>query len=230
VNSRPTARRVALLAPCVACAAAALPAQAAELGFYVGGNYGMSTQNSDIAKYDEFALVVYDAFGYTPATTTRTLDDEDYGFGFMAGYRLLPHLAFEGGYLDLGDVAYRARNTGFFDTEPSDLNLNVDSQFSGIAVSALGILPLSYRFEIYARGGIVFSTTTVHTFAYNETGSAVFEGSETGTNLLAGVGASMTFLEIYGVRIEYQRVFDAGEDTLGKSDIDTLSLGITVGF
>jgi OmpA-like transmembrane domain len=225
-----TARR-GLLALC-GCAAVA-QSHAAELGFYVGGSYGNATRQTDIAKYDDLAGQFYDAYRFTRATTTRTLDEKDSTFGFVAGYRLLPHLAFEGGYVDLGSTAYRAKNTGAFPPEfvPSpNLNLNLDSKASGIALSALGILPLTYRFEVYARGGIVFATNTVHVFAYNELGSDTQEGSKTSTNLLAGVGASMSFLEIYGLRLEYQRVFDAGDKFTGKGDIDMVTLGITVGF
>jgi len=233
-HSKSRRGRLAVLLALCGCAAA-LPSQAAELGFYVAGNYGTSSRQTDIAKYDELAQAFYDAFQYTPATTTRTLDDKDSSFGFVAGYRLLPHLAFEGGYIDMGSTAYRAQNTGAFLTpglppEPANLNVNIDSKASGITVSALGILPLSYRFELYARGGLVFSTNTVHVFLYNETGSEAHEGSKTSTNFLAGVGASMSFLEIYGLRVEYQRVFDAGDDFTGKGDLDMVSLGITVGF
>jgi OmpA-like transmembrane domain len=207
-----------------------LPVQAAELGFYVGGIYGTASKEADNARFDEVGQAWYDFFGYTAATTTSTLDDEDSAFGFFAGYRLLPYLAFEGGYIDMGNVEYRAKNTGAFGTQPSNLNLNLDSKSSGITLSALGILPLSYRFEVFARGGIVFATNTVHTFAYNEVASETHEGSETATNLLAGAGASFTFLEIYGARLEYQRIFDAGEDLTGKSDVDMLTLAITVRF
>jgi len=230
VNSTLTARRAALLTLCLACTAVALPAQSAELGFYVGGLYGTSTKDSNIEQFDALGQAWYDFFGYTPATTTRTLDDKGSTYGFLAGYRLLPHLAFEGGYMDLGSTAYRAKSTGAFGPTPANLNLNLDAKSAGIALSALGILPLSYRFELYARGGFVFATNTVHTYAYNEIGNETHEGSKSSTNLLAGVGASMTFLEIYGARLEYQRVFDVGEEFTGKGDVDMITFGITVGF
>jgi hypothetical protein len=38
-------------------------------------------------------------------------------------------------------------------------------------------------------------------------------------------------VEIYNVRLEYQRVFDAGDDaTLDEADVDMATLNITVSF
>jgi OmpA-OmpF porin, OOP family len=231
MSSRLTTHPAAMIACLLLAVVATLSgAHAAEPGFYVGGLYGTVSKDADIVAYDEFAQATYDFFGYVPDSTTTRLDDSDSGFGFLAGYRLLRNLALEGGYLDLGTVAYRAENTGSFPDTPSPLGLNVDSQASGIALSALGVLPISYRFEIYARGGVLLATNKIHTFAFTDNESASDEASDTSTNLLAGAGMSMSFLEIYGVRLEYMRIFDVGDEFTGEGDIDMISLGITVAF
>jgi len=234
LNSTQKPRRAAFVALILVCSVVALPARSAELGFYVGGMYGTATKDSSIEQFDALNQAWYNFFGYAPATITRKLDDKSNTYGFRAGYRLFEHLAFEGGYMDLGSSKYRSQSTGVFiddpEQRPTTLNLNLDAKSAGIAVSALGILPITYSFELYARGGVVFTTNTVHTFAFNDTGSETHEGSKSSTNLLAGVGMSMTFLEIYGARLEYLRVFDAGEDFTGKGDVDMITLGITVGF
>jgi hypothetical protein len=62
-------------------------------------------------------------------------------------------------------------------------------------------------------------------------GSAKFGDSKSNADLLAGLGISYTFLDVYTLRGEIQRVFDAGnEDFVEKSDIDLLSIGILVSF
>jgi len=231
LNSTLTARRAALLTLFLAGSAVALPARCAELGFYVGGSYGTASKDASIEQFDLLNQAWYSFFGYLPDTITRKLDDKSNTYGFVAGYRLFEHLALEGGYMDLGSTEYRSQSAGTFPGNPDPhLNLNLDAKSAGIALSALGILPISYSFELYARGGVVFATNTVHTFAYNSTGNETHEGSKSSTNLLAGVGASMTFLDVYGARLEYVRVFDVGEDFTGKGDVDMITLGITVGF
>ncbi len=45
------------------------------------------------------------------------------------------------------------------------------------------------------------------------------------------MGLSRRFFEIYQLRLEYQRVFDAGdEDSGGKGDLDAALLGLVVTF
>jgi opacity protein-like surface antigen len=215
----------------VACAAMVGTAHGQQLGFYVGGNYGQSEKDADKPPFDQFALDVYDFFGFTSFRSTSSLDTKDTAFGFVAGYRLLPNLAFEGGYMDLGSVAYRSTATGVFDSEPSDLTLNVDTETSGIALSALGVLPLSYRMEVYARVGILFSTTDFNIFVTDGVGSVRDSFSESSTDYIAGIGAGFGFAEVYTARLEYDRVFDAGaEDAGGEADVDVISLGFTVAF
>src|SRR5690606_16216818 len=105
------------------------------------------------------------------------------------GYRLTPHIAFEGGYKELGVLAYRDVSTGEFPDGPSTLNLNVDSETSGMAVSVLGILPVTYRVELYARAGALFATNKFKTFFQDSEGNTSRdEFSQSSTDYLAGVG------------------------------------------
>lgn len=216
--------------------------QAAELGFYVGGSYGNGSKTIDKSSYDQFALGVYNAFGFVPGNNVgdnvSSIDTENPGYGFVAGYRLNNHLAVEGGYMDLGKFRYQARsNGGFLDPDdstaplaPGVLGLSANSKTAGFALTALGILPLSYRWEVYGRAGVLFGTNELTLFLTDGVGSFkdTFNGSS--TDLLAGAGAGFTFAEIYTLRGEYQRVFDAGDDTVGEGDQDLVTLGVTVRF
>lgn len=229
-----TARKHAtkLAMPLCIAALAAPAAQAAQAGFYVGGYYGEASKDVPIAIFDADAANVYELIGFVPATRSARLDDETTTYGFQAGYRFNPHLAFEGGYMDLGSVAYREQSTGDWIDGPTTFQLNFDTRTTGFALSALGILPLSYRFEVYARAGVLLATNNYKLYlATPGLDPGRDEFSETSTELLAGVGASLSFLEIYGLRLEYQRVFDAGKASSGGAgDVDLMSLGITVTF
>ncbi len=94
----------------------------------------------------------------TVESLTDSLDTKDSAFGFFAGYRFSTHFAVEGGYMELGTVKYRARPRGNITGVPTDATLNLDSSTAGINVSALGIWPLSYRWEVYGRAGALFSS------------------------------------------------------------------------
>lgn len=209
-------------------------AQAAQPGFYVGGMYGQGDKQIDIADFDTYAMtrVFPDpSVQLTVESMTSTLDDSDAGFGFFAGYRFNTHLAVEGGYMDLGNVAYRANASGNITGVPTDARLNVDTETSGMTVAALGIWPLSYRWEVYGRVGALFSSNDFRVF-YDDVEQSPRRGefSENDVDMLVGLGTSFNFLEIYDLRLEFQRIFDAGDKTTGEADVDLISLGISVVF
>lgn len=208
--------------------------QAAQPGFYVGGLYGQSEKQIDIEGFDTYALTqVFPSpnVQLTVESMTRTLDKSDSSFGFLAGYRFTTHFAVEGGYLDLGKVGYRANARGNIMGIPTDAVLNVDTETAGMTVAALGIWPLSYRWEVYGRAGALFSSNDFRAFYDDvEQNPRRAEFSENDIDVIAGIGTSYNFLEIYDVRLEFQRIFDAGDETTGEADLDLISLGITVVF
>ncbi len=223
-------RTVALAAGCLAlgCLAAA-DAIAAEPGFYVGVSYGQIDNSVARAPYDALTADIYDSFDFVPTSGSTRFDVKDKGYGFFGGYRFFPWLALEGSYMSLGTVRHRDRSEGVFGEEIQTWNQNMDTRISGMALSALGILPVSYRFELYARAGVLFATNRDSVFITNGVGSSKASGSEGSTGLLAGAGGSFTFLEIYSARLEYQRAFDVGSD-LSKGDVDMVTFGISVTF
>ena len=226
--------RAAIIAFIVlAGSAAAGPARAAQLGIYAGISYAMVEKDSDRSVFENEVAAIYNAFGFVPESTTVSFDTEDSAYGFVVGWRLTEHIAVEGGYLDLGEVKYRDRSTGLFDNTPPPENWgqNLETSTSGIALSALGILPLSYRWEVYARAGALIANSTATVFITDGIGSERLRATKSGFDLLAGAGISFSVVEIYNVRLEYARVFDAGDDaTLDEADVDMATLNITVSF
>jgi hypothetical protein len=223
--------RAAIIAFIVLASSAAAPAGAAQLGIYAGLSYVMAEKDSTQSVFEAEALRIYNSFGFQPQSTTATLDSKDSAYGFVVGWRFSEHIAFEGGYLDLGDVKYRDRSEGVFNNMPQTWQQNLDSSTSGIALSALGILPLSYRWEVYARGGALISSNSANLFISNGIGAEKFRATKSGADLMAGAGISFSLAEIYNIRLEYLRVFDAGEDaTLDEADVDLATLNVTVAF
>jgi hypothetical protein len=212
-------------------------ARAAELGVYAGVSFAMVKKDSTRSVFEDEALAIAGLAGFVPdpASRTATFDDEDSSYGFVVGWRMSEHLALEGGYMDLGDVKYREHAEGVFQTDPPEagtLQQNIDSSTSGIQLSALGILPLTYRWEVYARGGVLISNNTESIFVLDDLGnSGKLRSTKSGFDLLAGVGISFSLAEIYNLRLEYQRVFDAGDDaTLDEADVDLMTLNVSVSF
>jgi OOP family OmpA-OmpF porin len=215
----------------IAGLAAVQPAEAQQQGFYVGIAYGQAKKEAAIAPYDDYAQAILQELEFFPNSFSSRIDDTDSAYGFVGGYRFTPHWAIEGGYGELGSIKYRSNAPGVGPDGPTSATLNVDNDTSGIMLTGLGILPITYSMEVYARLGIMLTTTSFATFYKEDAGfRASGEESESSTDMLAGAGFSMSFLEIYDLRLEYMRVFDAGSKGFGEADLDMVSIGITVTF
>jgi hypothetical protein len=220
----------ASLVAALATAAIASSAQAGEVGFYLGGQYGQTQKETVIQDFDVFATGFYNSQGLTPTSSTSSIDDSFAGYGFYGGYRFNTHLAVEGGYLNLGSFRYRSRVIGNIGGVDSPGTLNYDGETSGLTVAAIGVWPMSYRWELYGRAGVLFATNTASLYYADIARAGPVEGSDSSVDILAGVGTSLAFLEIYALRLEFQRVFDAGAEEIGEGDADTISIGISVVF
>ena len=223
-----------LAAVMFAMAAVSPAAHAAQTGFYIGGFYGQSDKDSNIQDYSVFATTrVFPSrlVQLTVESLEERLDTRDSAFGFLGGYRFNTHFAVEGGYVDLGSVSYRAQASGNITGVPTDASLNFDSSTSGLTLAALGVWPLSYRWEVYGRAGALFSTNEFSIYYVDVEQTPIrdrFRNND--VDFFAGVGTSYNFLEIYDLRLEYQRFIGAGDKNTDEADANMISIGISVVF
>ena len=233
------ARSASVLFCLTFCVAAGHTAAAAERGFYVGGHFGQSSKDAPRSFYELFNDDIQVFSFFAPTQQSVSFDDSDTAFGLIGGYRLTPHLAFEGGYVNLGQVTYTSRSSGNFPLESGTETVTIESETTGFTVAALGVLPLSRNWELFTRAGALFADNKIR-IVVNAQGQQFipplgnrFSGSDSqsATNFYAGLGISRRFFEIYDLRLEYQRTFDAGDEaTGGKGDLDTALLGLVVTF
>lgn len=233
------ARCASTLFCAVSWVAAAHGAAAAERGLYVGGHVGPGSKDAPRDFYELFNDDIQSFAFFTPTEQTTSFDDSDTAFGIAVGYRLTRHLAVEGGYNKLGRVTYRSRASGNFPLEAGTTNVGIDTETTGFTVALLGVLPLSHDWELYARAGALFANNRLSIEIRSQgqqfippLGNRVAaSASESTTEVHAGLGLSRRVFEIYDLRLEYQRVFDAGVETSGgKGDLDALLLGLIVTF
>lgn len=233
---RPVRSRAFAAVTAIAGLVSAMPAGAAELGFYVGFLYGDTSKEFDVEPFSAFASAVYRDLAHSSELRTYTTENDGESYGFMAGYRLTQYIAFEGGYMSIGKQSYRETSTGFFFPEgqppvEETWSLSLTDKTTGFALSALGILPISYSWELYARAGVLIGSNTRSLWFHNDAeGTGTNEFNESSTDWLAGAGISVSLAEVYAVRAEFTRIFDAGAEVFGESDADLLSIGITVAF
>jgi hypothetical protein len=171
------------------------------------------------------------------------------------GYRFNKWVAAEVGYVDLGEFLYRM--TGAISGDytflcqtcldengnPQRVTRTLDGGFeratqltsSGITASALAMFALGQHFDLHVRGGIYYADTRVtNRLRYVDAveQSDVFnllhrrvDASQ--TELYAGLGAAWNINDNFGLRVEYQKFFDVGDDEkAGESDVDVVNLTV----
>jgi OOP family OmpA-OmpF porin len=212
-------------------------ATAAERGFYLGGQVGQATKEVSREFFEVFTDILQEVSNFVPIEEHPSLDDTDIAFAIVGGYRLNSYLAFEGSYTKYGTVTYRSRATGNFPLEGGTLNTTIESEVSGFGLAVVGVLPLTHDWELFARGGMLFADNKIR-LVVDATGQQFLpapgdfdlSGNDSTQETFAALGISRQFFEIYALRLEYQRVFNAGGEATAAGDLDAVLLGLNVTF
>ena len=166
---------------------------------------------------------------------SASTDDSDIGFQAAFGYRFNRYLAGELALAQFGSLASSAHGeldfpgdgTGFV---PADLKLSF--KVGGPVFSAIGILPVSDKFEVYARVGFLFASSE-RKFTSSVNGQSGVSGSAKGDsqNPVYGVGATWNINQAYSIRAEYQMLSNIGQSSRsGTEDLNVLNLGMLMRF
>jgi OmpA-OmpF porin, OOP family len=151
---------------------------------------------------------------------TRTFDERDNGFKVFGGYRFLENFAVEGQYARLGKSSIRY-------SAPTGLRGTEKYEASSFSVAAVGLLPISDNFTLFAKAGPSFNNAK-STFS-NTTLGASSKGNKLG--LVAGIGASYKLTENISARAELENFSRVGEAAKGgRSSVNMVSLGLAYQF
>jgi opacity protein-like surface antigen len=198
-------------------------AGAADSGFYVAASVGMGDENPASAGAN---------FGnsqgiFHAEPDSIDVDDGDLAWGVALGYRVNEYLAAEVEYIDFGttDVVehYSVDIPGGAPIPfPGVFDLDYSSNVTGPALSLLGTLPVSGNFELFLRGGALFSSRNY------KTGFGGLDENFSSTVWLAGAGVTWSFAKRWAIRAEYQQTgeisetFVSGETSLKRMALSAL--------
>jgi OOP family OmpA-OmpF porin len=206
-------KKIVLAAVLAGCAAA--PVFAGD--FYVVGTLGQST--FDLSKSDIDRSMV--AAGVP--VTSSSLDKSDVAYKIQLGYQFNPYVAIEGGYVDLGKSGYSASVTG--------AAVQSDVKASGLAIAALGILPINESFSLFGKLGLINAAVEIEATASAGGSSASSSISATKIKGNWGLGAAYNVNKQLALRVEYERFMKLGDaNSTGEVDVNLLSAGIAFKF
>ncbi len=175
--------------------AISVPAFAADTGGYLVGMVGQ-TKAKDID---------------TTGLTNVSVDDTDTGIKLGGGYAFHRNVGVEAAFVDLGKATATAGGQ------------TVEFKSSGLAVVAVGMLPVSNQVTLLGRLGFIDATVKA-------TGPGASDKS-TKVKTTFGIGASYSFTPKFAVRGDFDRYSKLGDkNTIGESDVDMISVGVVYKF
>jgi OOP family OmpA-OmpF porin len=192
-------RRIAVFATTLALALVATPAVLAN-GFYVGGAFGQTSADIDGASMQGFGSSV-------------DVDDTDTGYKLFGGYNFMKHFSVEAGYVDVGESS--------IDATAGTLTSSMTAEADGFSASAVGILPIGERFNVFAKYGFYQWDAEV---TASMTGLGSFSASDDGTDPTYGLGFGWNVSERSNLR------FEADRYELDTLDVDTYTVGYAFSF
>ena len=196
--------------------ASALAASQAE--WYAG--FGVGYSSFDLDDSDVGAVLAAPPFGLT--ATNFSHDDSDIGYKIYGGYRFHPYIAAEVGYVQLGTASFDATVSRAGAGTGSS---NTDVKSYGLTLAAVGVLPVTDRFEAFGKLGAYVNRTKVEFDIYPPPLMNSTSETDTSTDLVLGIGATFYFNESVGIRAEWEWYSDVGyEDVTG--DVNMLSASV----
>ncbi|MFO1318903.1 MAG: outer membrane beta-barrel protein [Burkholderiales bacterium] len=181
----------------------------AETQHYFENYYGAGGGLGKVRKYCEPAN--------RPAGFSGVCDDSNSGFRVFGGYKFNPYLGIELGYTNFA----RGRRDG---TPASATGL---WKGYGVGLSAAAFLPLGDQVELMAKAGIVGWNIQ----SPNGQLSSSSTIDDRGFSLTAGIGATWFFIPQVGLRLEFERFQNVGDQaTVGRFNVDHLSLNVVGRF
>ena len=193
--------------------------------------------SSAFAEYYFYGVVTVGLAKYDIDTTGWTSDDDkDEAYSVGIGFKANKYIAFEAGYLDLGEISAEDSGTltGTLYGQPYSATgtLKAKAETDGIYFGPQISYPFTEKFSVFAKGGVYFwdldaKATATGSLTYAGTtyvGSATAKASDDGEDLYYGIGASHDITDIFSVKADWTR-YEVAED-----DVDVFVVGLLFKF
>lgn len=204
-----------ILTGCLACTAAS--AFAAGTGWYGGINAGHAQADINEGRIN----TQLQSAGFASAVTSK--DERDLAYKLFGGYQFNRNFALEGSYFDLGQFKYTSTTTGPAGT------LNGNMKREGVALDAVGILPISDKFSAFGRLGVTYVDARDQ---FVGSGGVVVTNpgaNKRSVNYKLGLGLQYDVTQSIGLRGEVER-YRVQDSAGNRGDVDVYSAGMIVKF
>lgn len=167
--------------------------------WYVGGGLGAAT-----------GLDLCSAVNPSFITTPGSCDNSEFAAKVFGGYKFNQYLGVEGALVYLGTTSANGTFLGVPTTS--------DVYAGGLELVGTGTLPITDQFGILGKLGVLVWGIR------SEIGTG-FDRDDSGASFAMGAGLKYDITEHIGIRFEWERFWDVGNNTTGTSDVDLFTVG-----
>jgi len=204
------------------------------VGPYAGALVGLSEFSGSQAENEQNLIDILINTGFDYQNLSSSTEDTDLGYQALFGYRFHRYFAAELGLAQFGDLQSVAKANMDFEDGRGFVPASVSLTFSagGPMMSAIGILPIGEKFELFGRLGYLF-TSSERSLTSKVDGQSGGFGSAKGDsqNPVYGIGFAWHINQVYSIRGEYQQLDQLGqENRTGAEDVTVIGLGLIVRF
>jgi opacity protein-like surface antigen len=202
------------------------------VGAYGGAIVGYSMYDADGTENEAGLEDIITGAGAPFQNLRSSTEDTDIGYQAMFGYRFTRYFAAELALAQFGELKSTARADMDFGGGFVPASVSLTYSAGGPIVSAIGILPLNDKFELFARLGYMFTSSEreLTTRVDGENGGF---GSAKGDSQdpVYGLGFSWHINQVYSIRAEYQMLNSLGQaDRTGEEDLTVVGVGLIIRF
>jgi OOP family OmpA-OmpF porin len=204
------------------------------IGPYAGAIVGYSEFSGNQDENEQNLIDILTNTGNPFQSMSSSTENTDVGYQALFGYRFHRYFAAELGLAQFGDLTSTAKTDMDFGDGAGFVPASVTLTFTagGPILSAIGILPIGEKFELYGRLGYLF-TSSERSLTSRVNGESGGFGSAKGDsqNPVYGLGFAYHINQVYSIRGEYQQLDQLGqENRTGAEDVTVMGLGLVVRF
>lgn len=202
------------------------------IGAYGGALVGYSKFAGDQSGFEAALERTLINTGADIQNLSSGTEDNDIGYQAMFGYRFLRYFAVEIALAQFGSLESRAQADLDFGDGFVPTSVKLSFSAGGPVFSAVGILPIGEKLELFGRAGYMF-TSSEREFSANVNGEHSSFGGAKGDSQdpVFGIGFAWNINQVYSIRGEFQKIDSVGDAARsGEEDVTIMGLGLLIRF
>lgn len=227
-------RTICIVGACTIIAAVTWPGSCAwadeNSALYFGGNFGRARNGYDTNMLDVQYSQEAASAGDTLSLSSRSWQRLSDVWWLNTGYLFTPYVGLDVAFLHAGQIKYLSAGSLLVGSKNESFGTVEEASSHGPALSIIGRLPLTERWEANLRVGDYFGKATFRSALSLNANNSIVVASKSTSALLVGAGTAYALGQHWSVRLDFLHINKTGNTDTGKFNIDMATAGISFTF